>query len=251
MTEDDEARMPAVVAANEQDRASALQGCVHVIDDDEAVRRGLALLLQSAGLRVVTHASALDFLEALPALPEDDIACVLTDVRMPGLDGFGLLEALRQAGFPRPIIMMTANGDVPRAVQAMKAGAADFIEKPFDDDALLATIEDSVTASARASAIGAPSDPPGADPAAAEAARRIGALSKREREVLERLAAGKPNKVVAHELGLSPRTIEVHRARLMTRLGVRSLAEAVRLTVRAELAAAGGPDTAKASPEGT
>lgn len=247
MAEDDEGRLPA---AKDQGEAPASQGCVHVIDDDEAVRRALALLLRSAGLRVATHASAIDFLDALPALAEDDIACVLTDVRMPGLDGFGLLETLRQSGFPRPVIMMTANGDVPRAVQAMKAGAADFIEKPFDDDTLLATIEDTIASAARASAAGAAAEPAGADPAAAAAARRIGALSKREREVLELIAAGKPNKVVAHELGLSPRTIEVHRARLMTRLGVRSLAEAVRLAVRAELAAGGGTDATPAPPEG-
>lgn len=212
---------------------------IHVVDDDEAVRHGIALLLASVGLPVVTHTSGIAFLHALPAIQEDRISCVLTDIRMPGLDGIALLRRLRSSGFARPVIVMTAHGDIATAVQAMKAGAADFIEKPFDDAVLLEVIEAALTGFAA----GHPDLPDdtqtAAHPEILDAARRIAELSAREREVLDRLVAGKPNKLVAHELGISQRTAEVHRARMMTRLGVRSLAEAVRLAVRAELAGVG------------
>ena len=198
---------------------------VHVIDDDEGVRRAIALLLGSAGIPVAIHPSGLAFLEVLPALGEG-VGCVLTDVRMPGLDGVELLRRLKERGFRRPVVVMTAHGDVPTAVRAMKAGAHDFIEKPFDDETLLAVLE-------AALAEGAPPRAAAAGPAA-EAAARIAALSPREREVLDRLTAGKSNKAIASELALSPRTVEAHRARLLARLGVTSVAEAVRLAVRAE-----------------
>lgn len=204
---------------------------VHVIDDDEPVRRGLAMLLRSAGIPVETYASGTAFLDAVPGLGED-IGCVLTDIRMPDLDGVELLRRLRARGFRRPVVVMTAHGDVPTAVEAMRAGAFDFIEKPFDDEGLLAILKEALALR------GSPPWAAGlADPAVAEAAARIAALSPREREVLERLMAGKPNKAIANELGLSPRTVEVHRARLMARLGVGSVAEAVRLAVQAELGA--------------
>jgi two-component system, LuxR family, response regulator FixJ len=207
---------------------------VHVIDDDEAVRRALALLFRSAGIPVETHSSGSAFLEALPALGEDAVGCVLTDVRMPGLDGLELLRRLQQGGFRRPVVVMTAHGDVSMAVRAMKAGAVDFVEKPFDDQALLAATEAALgTAQATGTA--------GTD----EAVERIAALSPREREVLGLLVAGKPNKLIARDLGLSPRTVEVHRARLMARLGVGSLAEAVRLAVRAELGQRAGTTVPK------
>jgi two-component system, LuxR family, response regulator FixJ len=214
---------------------------VHVLDDDEAVRRGISLLLQSAGIPAVTHVSGVAFLEALPNLNEADIGCVLTDVRMPGLDGVALLEQLKAVGFSRPVVVMTAHGDVATAVRAMKAGAMDFIEKPFDDEALLATIGRSIAIhDASRSREGHPGAPPegpiAAHPEVVEAARRMAGLSPREREVLDLLVAGKPNKLIAHELGISQRTAEVHRARLMARLGVRSLAEALRLAIKAELA---------------
>lgn len=196
---------------------------VHVIDDDEAVRRALAMLLQSAGMPSETHASGLAFLDALPLLGENAVGCVLMDVRMPGLDGLELLRRLQDRGFRWPVVVMTAHGDVSTAVRAMKAGAVDFIEKPFDDQVLLAAIEAALEAS-RASGAAAADD----------AAARIAALSPREREVLDLLMAGKPNKRIARDLGLSPRTVEVHRARLMERLGVGSLAEAVGLAMRAE-----------------
>ena len=195
---------------------------VHVVEDDEPVRRGIAMLLGAAGIQVETHPSAVAFLDALADLDEGSVGCVLTDMRMPGMDGLELLNRLRDQGVRLPVIVMTAHGDVSTAVRAMKAGAADFVEKPFDDELLLEAI---------AAALGA-SGASGAD----TAATRIAALSQREREVLELLVAGKSNKLIARELALSPRTVEAHRARLMERLGVRSLAEAVRLSVQAELA---------------
>lgn len=193
---------------------------VHVIDDDDAVRRAVAMLLRSARLAAETYPSGAAFLDALP-LPGDGRAacCVLMDVRMPELDGLEMLRRLKARGFRAPVVVMTAHGDVSTAVQAMKAGAADFVEKPFHDEVLLAAIGAALDAAG----------PPGA------AAARIEALTPREREVLALLMAGKPNKAVARELGLSPRTVEVHRARLLARLEVGSLAEAVRLAVQAGL----------------
>jgi two-component system response regulator FixJ len=211
---------------------------VHVVDDDEAVRHALALLLQSAHHPVVTHSCGVAFLEAFSRFGADAIGCLLTDVRMPGLDGVTLLQRLRGMGFTRPVIVMTAQGDVATAVRAMKAGALDFIEKPFDDDVLLELIE-ATLAVPETNHAAASEGSSAAKHEVIEAARRIGELSPREREVLNLLVAGKPNKLVAYELGISQRTAEVHRARLMARLGVRSLAEAVRLAVRAELAAGG------------
>jgi two-component system response regulator FixJ len=220
---------------------AALSLMVHVLDDDDAVRRGISLLLQSAGIPAVTHVSGVAFLESLPDLNEAEIGCVLTDVRMPGLDGVALLEQLKAAGFSRPRVGMTAHGDIATAVRAMKAGAVDFIEKPFDDETLLAVIERSIAihdaGRDREGRPGASSEGlVAAHPEVVEAARRMTGLSPREREVLELLVTGKPNKLIAHELGISQRTAEVHRARLMARLGVRSLAEAVRLAITAELA---------------
>ncbi len=204
---------------------------VHVIDDDEAVRRAIAMLLRSARLRVEAYPSGLAFLDALSSLGGAQTGCVITDVRMPGMDGLELMQRLRASGFRGPIVVMTAHGDVSTAVRAMKAGAVDFIEKPFDDDVLLATISAAL-------------DMSGMSGATAEAVARVAALSPREREVLDLLIMGKPNKAIARDLGLSPRTVEIHRARLMTRLDVGSLAEAVRLAVRAELGRQGnGRDT--------
>ncbi len=204
---------------------------VHVIDDDEAVRRAIAMLLRAARIRVEAHPSGLAFLDALASLGDAHAGCVITDVRMPGLDGLELMARLKASGFRGPVIVMTAHGDVSTAVRAMKAGAVDFIEKPFDDDALLATISAAL-------------DMSGASGVTAEAVARVAALSPREREVLDLLILGKPNKAIARDLGLSPRTVEIHRARLMTRLDVGSLAEAVRLAVRAELGRRGsGSDT--------
>ncbi len=211
------------------------RGVVHVIDDDEPVRQAIELLLLSAGYSAQAHRSGVAFLEALADLNMQTIGCVLTDVRMPGLDGISLLIRLRKIGFMHPVIVMTALGDITTAVQAMKAGAEDFIEKPFDDEALLGLI---AAALVHREAGRAGASAPEASPLperSTEAIRQIAALSAREREVLDLLAAGKPNKLVAYELGISQRTVEMHRARLMGRLGVRSLAEAVRIAVRVEM----------------
>lgn len=201
---------------------------VHVVDDDEAVRRAFGLLLRAAGLVVVLHDSAEAFLDVV-SCGTGPIACVLTDLRMPGLDGIGLLARLRAMGFARPVILVTARGDVPVAVRAMKEGATDFIEKPCTEAQLLEAI---------AAALDCPEPLPpseGEDVARDAARARIATLSPREHQVLDLLAGGRANKEVARVLGLSPRTVEIHRARMMTRLGVRSFAEAVRLVVEAEL----------------
>src|SRR3954454_17287521 len=183
---------------------------VHVIDDDDAVRRAIAMLFRSAGMNAETYPSGAAVLDAIPALRNADAGCVLTDVRMPGLDGLELLRRVKEFEIPAPVVVMTAHGDIAMAVLAMKAGAADFVEKPFDDEILLAAIE---AACGRAGA-------PDVANLASLAAARVAALSAREREVLELLMAGKQNKAVARELRLSPRTVELHLARMMGRLGV-------------------------------
>lgn len=217
---------PAEDAAQRAARLAA-GAAVHVVDDDEAVRRAFGMLLRMAGLRAVLHDSAEAFLDEV-SRGIGPIACVLTDLRMPGLDGLGLLQRLRAMGFARPVILVTARGDVPVAVRAMKEGAADFIEKPCTDAQLLEAIAATLDYASAPGSAEAEED--GRDAARA----RIAMLSPREHQVLELLAAGYPNKEVARLLNLSPRTVEVHRARMMARLGVRSFADAVRLAVRAE-----------------
>jgi two-component system response regulator FixJ len=201
---------------------------VHVIDDDDAVLRGISLLLGAAHIEAVTHRSGADFLASLNGEASSNIGCVLTDLRMPGLDGLDVLARLNEARLACPVIVMTAHGDISTAVRAMKTGAFDFIEKPFDDSEFLGMIE-------RALSLPAPQAEP-AEPRSeeAEAAARIAGLPKREREVLQLLTQGKANKAIAIDLNLSPRTVEVHRARLMARMGAHSLAEAVRIALLAE-----------------
>jgi two-component system response regulator FixJ len=195
---------------------------VHVVDDDVAVRRSLERLLNSAGITVISYETPMDFLVAASQLSD---GCLLLDVRMPGMDGLEVQARLRQAGITIPVVVMTGQGDVHTAVRAMKAGAVDFLEKPFNDDVLLRTIEVAFTR-------GRPSD---RSRDTTEAAQRIALLSPREREVLDALVAGRPNKVIASDLGISVRTVEVHRARMMERLGVRQFAEAIRLAVMATM----------------
>ncbi len=214
-----------MAAVKERPRAEMATSRVHVIDDDEAVRRAIAMLLRSAAISAEIYPSGQAFLDALPSVGKAHAECVLTDVRMPELDGLELLQHLKERDFRRPVVVMTAHGDVSTAVRAMKAGAVDFIEKPFDDDALLATINAALDTA----------DAPQAARGAAGASTRLAALSRREREVLELLMLGKPNKAIARDLGLSPRTVEIHRARLLKHLEVGSLAEAVRLAVQAGL----------------
>lgn len=194
-------------------------GLVHLIDDDEDVRRALAFLLGTAGLAVKVYESASVFLERCEDFQS---GCVVSDVRMPGIDGLELLRQLQQKRARMPVVIMTGHADVPLAVAAMKGGAVDFIEKPFTDDVLLAAIQ---AAFERDRNTGRP-------PAeVAQIQNRLASLTPREKEVLDGLLAGFPNKTIAYDLGLSPRTVEVHRANVMTKMGASSLPELVRMTL--------------------
>jgi two-component system, LuxR family, response regulator FixJ len=192
---------------------------VHVIDDDEAVRESIDFLLRSAGLSVRTYDSATSFLDAAPKI---GAGCVITDVRMPGLTGIDLLRRLQEMQIGLPVIVITGHGDVPLAVEAMKCGAVDFLEKPFDDDVLLASVRAALNRSEESAAVEAER---------AEIRARIGALTQRERDVLEGLVAGHPNKIIAFKLEISPRTVEIYRANLMTKMKAGSLSELVRMTL--------------------
>lgn len=194
---------------------------VHLIDDDEDVRRALAFLLGTTGLAVRVYESASAFLDhAGTSLT----GCVVTDVRMPGIDGLELLRRLNASGVTLPVVIMTGHADVPLAVEAMKLGAVDFIEKPFPDDILLGAIEVALARSGKA----------GRDSAETEQVRsRLQSLTPRETEVLKGLLTGHPNKTIAYDLGLSPRTVEVHRANVMTKMGASSLPDLVRMTLMA------------------
>lgn len=196
---------------------------VYVIDDDPAIRRSLERLLNAAGFEVATYATPKLFLDVAGSLVG---GCVLLDIRMPEMDGFEAHARLRLINPDLPVIVVTAQGDVRTAVRAMKAGAVDFIEKPYSDDALIAAIDSALKTSV---AKGRTDD-------IATAAVLINTLSPRERQVLEALVAGQPNKVIAFDLGISVRTVEVHRSRMMDRLGVQQFAEAVKLLVLASFA---------------
>jgi two-component system response regulator FixJ len=197
---------------------------VHVVDDDPAVRRSLERLLDAAGFHVVSYQSPAAFLNAASGL---SAGCVLLDIRMPGVDGLEVQARLNRLRVNLPVIVMTGHGDVPSAVRAMKAGAVDFLEKPFDDETLLNAIGGAFAKASRLI---------GGDREAVRAAQRIAALSPREREVLDALLAGRPNKIIAFDLNISVRTVEVHRARMMERLGTKQFADAIRLAVMATLA---------------
>jgi two-component system response regulator FixJ len=194
---------------------------VYVIDDDEAMRDSLNFLLESSGFDVTLFDNAQNFLAALPTLP---FGCVVSDVRMPGIDGIELLKRMKASHGSFPILVMTGHGDVPLAVEAMKLGAVDFLEKPFEDERLIAMIETAIRE---------------AEPVARNEAvtqdivARIATLSPRERQVMEGLMAGLSNKLIAREYDISPRTIEVYRANVMTKMGANSLSELVRLAMRA------------------
>jgi two-component system response regulator FixJ len=194
---------------------------VHVVDDDAAVRQSLAFLLGTDGLAVRLHESASAFLASV----SDPAGCILTDVRMPGIDGIEFLHRLGQRGRMPAVIVMTGHADVAMAVEAMKAGAVDFIEKPFDDELLLASVRSAMTRLKRESDLATE---------ASAARKRIGALSERERQVLEGLVAGKANKVIGLDLGISPRTVEIYRANVMTKLQAASLSELVRMALMAD-----------------
>ena len=187
------------------------------------MRDSLSLLLETRGFAVRAFASAREFLGAAPSLRP---GVLVSDVRMPEMDGLELQQNLAKRGFSFPLIVITGHGDVPLAVQAMKAGALDFIEKPFAAEAIL---------NAAAAAMERVGEPPDANPLAAAAAVRLALLTPREREVLEGLLAGLPNKSIAYDLAISPRTVEIHRARVMEKMAARSLSELVRLSLAAGL----------------
>ena len=213
---------------------------VHVVDDDDAVRRSLSLLLRAAGYTVQEHVSAEAMLAALETAPQAPGACAVVDVRMAGMDGLALQQRLAaRPGAPIPVVIVTGHADVPLAVQAMRNGAVDFIEKPYPPGRMLAAVADA-QAAAQAAAQSARSTVFSgrrrSDREREDAATRLATLTMREREVLSALVAGKSNKVIARDLGLSPRTVEAHRAALMDRLAVKSLAEAIRLALNGGLA---------------
>ena len=195
---------------------------VHLVDDDDSVRRSVGFMLKTWGHQVESYSSGAELLKQAKAL---DAGCILLDIRMPGMDGLEVQETLRQQGVTLPIIIMTGHGDVPLSVRAMKAGAIDFIEKPFEKQVLLAALEAGFDALERSDS---------GREKAKDAAVRLQVLTPREREVLDGLAEGLPNKTIAYDLGISPRTVEIHRANLMTKLGVRSLSEALRLAFAAQ-----------------
>jgi two-component system response regulator FixJ len=203
---------------------------VHVIDDDDAARESLAFLLQSAELEVRSYDSATAFLTG-----EQDLSsgCVITDVRMPDVSGIDLLRRLREGGSDIPVIVITGHGDIPLAVEAMKLGAAEFFEKPYDDDALLEAVR---------AALDRKESVDKQKAARAEFSERLATLSNRERQVLDGLVAGKPNKIIAFDHGISPRTVEIYRANVMTKMQAASLSELVRMAMIAGILDGAGQD---------
>jgi two-component system response regulator FixJ len=196
---------------------------VYVIDDDEAMRDSLNFLLESADFSVTLFEAAQNFLDALPGL---EFGCVVSDVRMPGIDGIEMLKRMKAGQSTFPILIMTGHGDVPLAVEAMKLGAVDFLEKPFEDDRLIGMIEAAIRQGEPAAK---------SETITQEIAARVATLSPRERQVMDGLIAGRSNKLIARDYDISPRTIEVYRANVMTKMQANSLSELVRLAMRAGL----------------
>jgi two-component system response regulator FixJ len=196
---------------------------IFIVDDDAAVRDSLSALLEADGFATETFESAKAF---LAGYRPKDACCVIADIRMPDMDGLELQEELIRRAWGLPVIIVTGHGDVPLAVRAMKAGAVDFIEKPFDDDVLRASIERGIAQSKRTR---------GESALTQEVAARIAELTAREREVMEHLVAGRPNKVIAHRMDISPRTVEVHRGRVMEKMHARSLSDLVRMELAAKI----------------
>jgi two-component system response regulator FixJ len=200
---------------------------VDIVDDEEAVRNSLAFLLTSAGFAVRVHETATEFLALAPTISN---GCLITDLRMPDMDGVELLRRLRASGAMLPAIVITGHGDVQMAVEAMKNGALDFIEKPFADDVLIDSIGRAVNRAVEQHQSAA---------AAEQVRQRLETLSDRERQVLGGVVAGQPNKTIAFNLGISPRTVEVYRAGLMAKMQARSLAELVRMVMDSGIALEG------------
>jgi two-component system, LuxR family, response regulator FixJ len=203
---------------------------IYVIDDDEAVRESLEFLLKTAGITVRGFESAKAFLEILPGVRS---GCVVTDVRMPEVSGIDLLGRLRELGLTLPVIVITGHGDVPLAVEAMKIGAVDFLEKPFDDDHLLAAVR---------AALDRDADAAKRQAELGEIHVKLAALSNRERQVLEGLVMGHANKIIAFDLGISPRTVEIYRANVMTKMAANSLSDLVRMAMTAGVLENSGKD---------
>lgn len=194
---------------------------IYVIDDDEAVRQSLEFLLNTAGIKVRSFESGKAFLDVLAQI---DSGCVITDVRMPEITGIDLLKKVKEIKPDLPVIVITGHGDIALAVEAMKIGAVDFLEKPFDDDHLLAAVKSALDREAdlaqRNAEVNGIHD-------------KLAALSNRERQVLEGLVAGNANKNIAFDLGISPRTVEIYRANLMTKMAANSLSDLVRMAMMA------------------
>jgi two-component system response regulator FixJ len=209
---------------------SEAQVLVHLVDDDESVRRSVGFMLKSSGFLVRSYASGTELLKQAKAL---EPGCILLDIRMPGMDGLEVQQALKEAGAALPVVIMTGHGDVPLSVKAMKAGAVDFIEKPFEKTVLLSALNQGFASLQRSE---------NKRERAKDAAVQLQVLTPREREVLDGLAEGLPNKTIAYDLGISPRTVEIHRANLMTKLAVRSLSEALRLAFAAQEEQGAGTD---------
>lgn len=194
---------------------------VYVIDDDDAVRHSLEFLLKTAGIEVRGFESAKAFLEMLPRIKT---GCIITDVRMPEITGIDLLRRVKESSLDIPVIVITGHGEISLAVEAMKIGAVDFLEKPFDDDLLLASVRSALNKEANTAKHRAE---------VADLHDKLAALSNRERQVLEGLVVGKANKVIAFDLGISPRTVEIYRANLMTKMAANSLSDLVRMAMTA------------------
>jgi two-component system response regulator FixJ len=196
---------------------------IYLVDDDEAVRRSVGFMLKTSGFTVRAFASGAELLKERALAP----GCILLDVRMPDIDGIEVQRALRGRGVALPVIVMTGHGDVEVAVQAMKLGAVDFIEKPFEKAVLLGAIDEGFARLGNAGR---------SETQASEARILLEALTGREKDVLKGLARGRPNKTIGADLGISPRTVEIHRANLMSKLEVTSLSGALRIAFAAELA---------------
>lgn len=196
---------------------------VHIVDDEEAIRRSASFMLKTSGYAARTYGSGVEFLEAARSV---EPGCVLLDVRMPGMDGLDVQAAMRERGVAMPVVVLTGHGDVSIAVRAMKGGAVDFLEKPFEKARLVEAIE---------AALARLNDLEGRAACAQDAALTVAGLTAREQDVLRGMANGLPNKTIAFDLGISPRTVEVHRANLMTKLQVKSLSEALRIAFAAGL----------------
>lgn len=199
-------------------------GPVHVVDDDDAMRDSLVFLLSSASILAIPHESAESLIAALPTL---DFACIVTDVRMPGMSGIDLLRHLQRVDKQLPVIVVTGHSDVPLAVEALKAGAFDFIEKPFEDDRIITAV---------CSALEFRTQARRQEESRTAALGRLETLTSRERQVFEGLIAGQPNKIIAHQLGISPRTVEIYRANVMSKLDASSLSDVVRIGLAAQVA---------------